>query len=153
VADRAGRAGEAAVRRPGAAGVTTALLVVAAVVAGCGGGHAKKAPPADPDRAAVARVLADLQAASRAGDGKRICNDIFTVKLANSITRSAASGSCAKEVRRNLFSPQTRISVQRVDVTAPSDATAIVTEENGNTSKVLLIKQAGQWRIRGVRPA
>jgi hypothetical protein len=123
------------------------------LLAGCGGGDAKKPPATDPERAAVTRVLADLQAASRAGDGKRICNDIFTVKLANSITRSAQSGSCAKEVRNKLFSPQTRITVKSVAVTPPSDATAVVTEQNGNTSKVFLIKQAGQWRIRGVQAA
>ena len=56
-------------------------------------------------------------------------------------------------MRSKLFSPETRISVKRIDVTGPSDATAIVTEHNGNTSKVFLVKQAGQWRIRGVQAA
>jgi hypothetical protein len=141
------------VTRRVALGLVMGVLSVAAG-GGCGGGDAKKPPAAtDPERAAVTRVLADLEAASRAGDGKRICNDIFTVKLADSITRSAASGSCAREVRSNLFSPETRIDVKRIDVTAPSDATAIVTEQNGNTSKVFLVKQAGQWRIRGVQAA
>jgi hypothetical protein len=137
------------------AALATAVAWLAAA-GGCGGGGAKKPPPAastDPAKAAVTRVLADLEAASRAGDGKRICNEIFTVKLADSITRSAASGSCAREVRGKLFSPETRITVKRVDVTEPSDATAIVTEQNGNTSKVFLVKQAGQWRIRGVQAA
>jgi hypothetical protein len=130
------------------------ILCLAAVQGGCGGDHAKKPPPAvDRQRAAVTQVLADLQAASRAGDGKRICNAIFTVKLANSITRASKSGSCEKEVGRNLFSPRTRLTIKRVDFTDEADATAIVTEQNGNTSKVFLIKQAGQWRIRGVQPA
>jgi hypothetical protein len=135
--------------------VRAALVVgVAAAGSGCGGGDDEKPPPpADTERAAVVRVLADLQAASRAGDGDKICNGIFTVRLANSITRSSKSGSCAKEVRRNLFSPRTRFSVKRVDFVDAGDATAVVTEQNGNTSKVFLIKQAGQWRIRGVRPA
>ena len=139
-----------------AAGIARAALVVGLATAGsgCGGGDDDKPPPpADTERAAVVRVLADLQAASRAGDGKRICNGIFTVKLANSITRSSKSGSCAKEVRRNLFSPQTRFTVERVDFADASDATATVTEQNGNTSKVFLVKQAGQWRIRGVQAA
>jgi hypothetical protein len=129
------------------------LACAVGVLGGCGGGHEKKTPPVDPERAAVKRVMADLQAASRAGAGKRICNQIFTVKLADSITRSAKSGSCAREVKRNLFSPQTSFTVKGIDVTDPSDATAIVTEQNGNTSKVFLVKQAGQWRIRGVQPA
>jgi hypothetical protein len=131
-----------------------AVACVAAGLPGCGGGEAKKPPPpGDTERAAVKRVLADLQAASRAGQGKRICNDIFTVKLANSVTRSSKSGSCAREVRNNLFSRQTQITVQRIDMGTASDATATVTEQNGNTSKVFLVKQAGQWRIRGVQPA
>jgi hypothetical protein len=141
-----------------ARGIARAAVVagLAAAAGGCGGGgddDAKPSPTPERERAAVVRVLADLQAASRAGDGKRICNGIFTVGLANSITRSSKSGSCAKEVRRNLFSPQTRFTVKRVEVTDAAAATAIVTEQNGNTSKVFLIRQAGQWRIRGVRPA
>jgi len=136
------------------AGPLVALACVAVLLGGCGGGdNTEKPPVGDAERKAVTRVLADLQAASRAGDGKRICNSIFTVKLANSITRSARSGSCAREVRNNLFSPRTRIAVDRVTVTDPADATAVVTEQNGNTSKVFLVKQAGQWRIRGVQPA
>jgi hypothetical protein len=140
------------VTRVAARGVVVAAICAAVALAGCGGGDDKKPQPSDPETAAVERVLADLQAASRRGDGKRICNTIFTVKLADSITRSAKSGSCAKEVRKKLFSPQTRITVKSVKVSEPADATAIVTEQNGNTSKVLLIKQSGQWRIRGVQP-
>jgi hypothetical protein len=140
------------VTRVAARGVVAAAISAAAALAGCGGGDDKKPQPPDPETAAVERVLADLQAASRRGDGKRICNTIFTVKLADSITRSAKSGSCAKEVRKKLFSPRTRITVRSVRVSEPADATAIVTEQNGNTSKVLLIKQSGQWRIRGVQP-
>jgi hypothetical protein len=132
---------------------STAALCLTAALSGCGGGEAKKAPAPEPEEAAVRRVLADLQAASKAGDGRRICAAIFTVKLADSITRSAKSGSCAKEVRRNLFSPRTRITVKSVALGDAADATAIVTEQNGNTSRVFLVKQAGRWRIRGVQPA
>jgi hypothetical protein len=136
------------------AALLTGVVCLAAGCSGCGDGEEPKPTSTpDPERAAVTRVLADLQAASRAGDGKRICSDIFTVKLANAITRSSDSGSCAKEVRSKLFSPHTRFTVKSVVVADPSDATAVVTEQNGNTSKVFLVKQAGQWRIRGVQPA
>ena len=150
--DRTGHPGEAPVKRT-AAGRLLAASICAAALTGCGGEDPAKVQRADPEKAAVERVLADLQAASRAGDGRRICNAIFTVKLADSITKSAESGSCAKEVRSKLFSPQTRMTVERVDVDPPADATAVVTEQNGNTSKVFLVKQRGQWRIRGVEPA
>ena len=138
--------------------VSTALGTVVAL-AGCGGGSSNSSSNSassaqqTQDKAAVTQTLAALQAASRAGDGKRICNQIFTPKLANSVTASATSGSCAKEVRSKLFSPNATIKVSNITVTEPSDAAAVITEENGNTSKVFLVKQSGQWRIRGVRPA
>jgi hypothetical protein len=97
--------------------------------------------------------VSDLQAASRDGDGARICNQIFTAKLADSVTSASKTGSCAKEVKQNLFSPKTRIVVQNVQVANPANATATVKEENGKVSKVFLVKQGGEWRIRSVRPA
>ena len=137
--------------------VLAAALVAAASCAGCGGGDSGGAAgkPADTkaERAAVRRVLADLQAASRAGDGKRICDKIFTPKLAQSVAKSAASGSCATEVKQNLFSPTTQITVNRVAVNAPADATATVAEANGNISTVSLVKEGGRWLIRGVQAA
>jgi hypothetical protein len=101
----------------------------------------------------VRQVLGQLQQASVAGDGEQICTQIFTPKLADSVTRSAKSGSCAKEVKAKLFSPRARLTVQNVTVTDPVNATATVTEANGNTSTVFFVRQSGRWRIRSVRPA
>jgi hypothetical protein len=98
-------------------------------------------------------VIADLQAASRDGDGDRICNQIFTPKLADSVTSAAKSGSCSKEVRENLYDPRVRLVVEDVALDNPTTATAIVKEVNGKTSKVSLVKQGGEWRIRSVAPA
>ena len=127
-------------------------LVVVTSCAGCGG-DAQQADQTQSDQAAVRRVLSDLQAASRAGDGKRICEEIFTPKLAKSVSTSSVSGSCATEVRQKLFSPSSRITVKDVTISEPSDATATVAEANGNVSTVSLVKQGGRWRIRGVRAA
>ena len=91
-------------------------------------------------------VVADLQAAGRDGDGDRICDQIFTPKLANSV-------SCAKEVKKNLFSPSTRFVVENVKIENPTTATAIVKESDAKTSKMSLVKQSGEWRIRSVGPA
>jgi hypothetical protein len=139
-----------------------ALAVVTAALAGCGSGSSdtgsKKTPAVDPankaaDNTAVKQVMADLQTASRAGDGKRICTQIFTPKLANSVTTSAKSGSCAKEVKKKLFSRKAQIAVQNVDVPNAANATAVIKEANGNTSNVFLVKQSGRWRIRSVQAA
>lgn len=130
----------------------TGLLVVAlaASLGGCGlGGD----DDGNSDRDAVERVMTDLETASREGDGDRICNQIFTPKLSNSVTKSAASGSCATEVKDKLFSAKTKIEVQNIDVPDESNASATVKEANGNTSTVFLVKQSGRWRIRSVTAA
>jgi hypothetical protein len=139
---------------------TVAGLAVAAAMAGCGGGASsdQKTTGADTatkaaDNTAVARVLADLESASRAGQGNRICTQIFTPKLADSVTVSAASGSCAKEVKKKLFSRKAQIVVQNVTVPNAANATATVKEANGNVSTVFLVKQSGRWRIRSIQAA
>jgi hypothetical protein len=143
---------------------TSGLLALAAMtalaaLAGCGGsssGEPKSSGEASSksvDDTAVKQVMSDLQAASRAGDGRRICTQIFTPKLANSVTQSAHSGSCAREVKKKLFSPRTQIAVQNVDVPNTANATATIKEANGNMSTVFLVKQSGRWRIRSVQAA
>ena len=124
------------------------LLVLAALgpLGGCGGGG-------DSDRDAVDNVLSNLESASRDGDGARICEEIFTPKLAASVSRSSESGNCAAEVKAKLFSPEAEIDVEDISVGEDSNATATVKEANGNVSKVFLVKQDGQWRIRSVTPA
>lgn len=129
------------------AGVLLALFAVAPLGGCFGGGNGNN------DRAAVDQVMSDLQTASQQGDGGRICNEIFTPKLAALVTKSSKSGSCATEVKAKLFSPKAKIDVQNVDLPAGSSATATVKEANGNVSKVFLVKQGGQWRIRSVTPA
>ena len=105
------------------------------------------------DRDAVEQVMSDLESASRDGDGSRICEEIFTPKLSSSVTRSSSSGSCASEVKANMFSPDTQIEVESISVPDGSSATAMVKESNGNVSRVFLVKQGDEWRIRGVTPA
>ena len=105
------------------------------------------------DRDAVDQVLSDLQSASQDGDGTRICNEIFTPKLAALVSASAKSGKCATEVKAKLFAPDAKLDVENIDLPDGSNATATVKEANGNVSKVHLVKQSGQWRIRSVTPA
>ena len=139
------------------AGVVLAVGALALGLAGCGGSKSdagtKQKDATAADQAAIKRVLGQLQQASVAGDGKRICTQIFTPKLADSVTNSAKSGSCAKEVKAKLFSPNTRLTVQDVTVTDPANGTATIKEANGNTSTVFFVRQSGRWRIRSVQPA
>ena len=136
--------------RIGLVGILVIAAAVAVVLVARGSGSDDNAAS---DQDAVRQVMTDLQTAARAGDGERICNQIFTPKLSNAITKSSASGSCAAEVKANLFSPQTTIDIENVDVPDESNATVTVKEANGNTSTVFLVKQSGRWRIRSVTPA
>jgi hypothetical protein len=139
--------------------VTKVLALSALIgVTGCGGGSGGGGTPeggGDQENEAneVRFVVADLQAASRDGDGGRICNQLFTPKLADSITQASKSGSCAKEVKKNVFDPRERFVVQDVKIVNPTTATAIVKESNAKTSKMSFVKQGGEWRIRSVGPA
>jgi hypothetical protein len=123
---------------------------LALLVAGCGGDSEDNGTS---DMKAVAKVMSDLNTASRAGDGERICSQLFTPKLANSVSTSSSSGECAREVKAKLFSPEAKISVENIAVPDEANASATVKEANGNTSTVFLVKQDGQWRIRSVAPA
>ena len=136
-----------------ARGSVVALLGVlgALAVGGCGGSDDDASARQAGDEASVRRVLSDLQAAAVAGDGKQICAEIFTPKLATSVTTSSTSGSCAKEVRRNLFTPTTKLTVQSVAVADEANATARVEEASGTVSTVYLVRQSGRWRIRSIQ--
>jgi hypothetical protein len=133
----------------GLVGILVVAVAVAVVLVTRGAGD----DAGSTDAIAVRQVLTDLESATREGDGERICNQIFTPMLANLVTSSSASGSCATEVKSKLFAPDAQIEVQSVNVTDESNATAIVKEANGNTSTVFLVRQSGVWRIRSVTPA
>jgi hypothetical protein len=126
------------------------LLLVAVVAVGV---IALRGGSSESSEDQVRQVLTDLQTASRDGDGDRICNELFTPKLAALVSASSDAGSCTAEVKNQLFSPDVQIEVQSVDVSDASNASATVEEANGNVSKVFLVKQDGQWRIRSVTPA
>jgi len=134
-----------------------AVVTASVALAGCGGASGDNksagATSRSDDSAAVKQVMTDLQTASRQGDGNRICTQIFTPKLADSVTKSATSGSCAKETKRNLFSSSAQIGVENIDVPDSVNATATIKEANGNVSNVFLVKQSRRWRIRSVQAA
>ena len=138
---------------------TSALAAFAAGIALMGCGGSEKRPPAPTkapaavagDERGVVGTVDALQTASRKGDGKSICADLFTVALVHSIEASA-NHSCAKEVEHTLVSPDAEISVSRDIRVTGSRATATIHERNGNLSKLFLLKQGGDWRIDRVVP-
>jgi len=133
--------------------IVVAVIAMGLALAGCGGSDKKDQPPTVPtDQRAVLGTIDALQAASRSGDAKKICREIFTPALAASI-RQASKRSCEKEVSATLVSPDAELSVARqIDIRGPR-ATATVREQNGNTSRVSLVKRGSRWQIDGITPA
>jgi hypothetical protein len=130
-----------------------AVVTAVAALAGCGGSD-KDSPPAQKPQSAtvsgsqrgILTTVDALQTASRKGDGRTICAELFTPQLVKSV-EAAAKRSCAKEVRQRLFTPDAEISVGR-DIKVSGDrGTAVVLEQNGNVSTLSMLKQSSQWRI------
>jgi hypothetical protein len=132
--------------------LTTALVAVVLLAVAVAGVLVVRGSGSSSDEDAVQQVMSDLESASREGDAARICEQIFTPKLAAAISRSS-DGSCAAEVEAQLFAPDAEITVDTVTVSDGSNAEATVTEANGNVSRVFLVKQNGEWRIRSVTAA
>ena len=137
--------------RKGGKWFLAAVAAVLVLVVGACGGDSNGDETADVK--AVAKIMASLDTSSREGDGEHICSQLFTPKLAESVSTASSSGNCAKEVKSKLFSPDAKISIENIAVPDEANATATVTESSGNTSTVFLVKQDGQWRIRSVAPA
>jgi hypothetical protein len=134
-----------------------AVVIAVAALAGCGGSGEpsptvqKPSHPVSADERGILATVDALQAASRKGDGRTVCGDLFTPQLVRSIEASAKR-SCAKEVGKRLFAPETTISVGK-DIKVTADrATAVIRESNGNVSTLFLVKRNARWRIDRVTP-
>jgi len=133
-------------------GPRLALVTTVGVLAGCGGSSDEPSSAPEPsaaihgDQRTILATVDALQAASRKGDGQSVCADLFTPALVKSV-EAAANRSCAKEVRQRMFSRDAAISVGRDIEVAGDRGTAVVREQNGNVSKLSMIKHNARWRI------
>ena len=130
-----------------------ALALAGVALAGCGGGKhespGKNAKRYFGDQRAVAQVVDDLGAASRSGDTKRICSEIFSAQLAKSVA-AQAGGSCEAEVKKQLVTQNEDITVQQLAISG-SRALATVKEQSGKTSRLVFTHQDGSWRIDSIQ--
>jgi hypothetical protein len=139
-----------------------AVLLLTFAAAGCGdsddGSDTAAKTTSTPSAAAVGgdqrqilETIDVLQQASREGNGARICQEVFTSRLARSVQR-ASKKSCASEVRSRLFKANVAISVARTIRVTGATATTVIRDQNGNASTLHLQKQNGRWRIARVTP-
>jgi hypothetical protein len=129
---------------------TVACLAAGAVlVAGCGGDDAptpgKNAKRYFGDQRDVAQVVDDLASASRAGDTKRICSELFSSRLEKTIG-AQAGGSCEAQVKKQLAMPDEDITVQQLAITG-TRALVTVKEQSGKTSRLIFARVGTDWRI------
>ena len=125
----------------------TALLMASALMGGCEGDDSEgpNAQRFEGQKKPVAAVVDALQEASRTGDAARICEEIFTERLAAEVARETG-GSCGKRAERQLLSSDATFGVRDLRVQT-AEATATVRERNNNLTRLLLVKQDGTWRI------
>ena len=120
--------------------------VVATVLAGCGDDDNGSG-----DQSSVEASIRELTDASKNGDGAKICDQLFTKPLRDTIERSAGK-PCKEEVTEKLFAQDARFDIGQVAISG-STATAKVTDQFKKVSLVSLVKQDGKWRIAGVTAA
>ncbi len=136
---------------------TLGLVTAVVAVAGCGDSSKAAPKPARPTPSVsggqreILSTVDALQTASRKGDGRTICEDIFSPKLVRSVEKSAKR-SCAKEVSKRLFTSNAEFTISREIKLAGARGTAFVREQNGNVSRLSLVKRDGDWRIDRVTP-
>ena len=114
-------------------------------LAGCGGGEeGRNAQRFDGDKAKIAQVVDELEAASRKEDAKEICDRIFAPQL-KALVQSQA-GTCEKRVREQQVNKDARIDVREI-VIQGDKANATVKERGREAVTLNFVKQGDDWRI------
>lgn len=128
-----------------------AAAVTCALVGGCGGETGENEGQFEGEQAKVAKVVDELQAAGRAGDGDRICDDLFTENLRISVSR-ASKRACAEEVVSNIGGKETAFEVSGIKIEG-GNATAELVDQEDRVSSVLFQREGDRWRIARIGAA
>lgn len=130
-----------------------AVLAACAAVAGCGSGDDAEdgatTGGGNAEQQQIQKLVTTLTEASRASDGGRICEEVFTEALRLSI-KTTSGRRCGEEVSANLASPEASFELEGLQVTG-TEATGTLVDQEGRRSPAVFVKQGGQWRISGIR--
>src|SRR5829696_1428395 len=110
-----------------------AVALCAGLLAGCGDDDS------DSPEGQITAVVMELQDASRAGDGARICDQLFTENLAISVKR-ASKQECADEVAENVASDDAEFKIESLEVNGNS-ASGELLDERGQRAAVLFQRE------------
>lgn len=122
---------------------TGCLLLIGACGGGDEGPNAKRFEDQQKD---VAAVIDDLQSAARAGDAKRICEDVFTKDLAKTI-KTETGVACTKRVEQQLVDEKAKYTAKGVRLDGKKKAVVNVTDAGGTQSVLYMTKAGDDWRI------
>lgn len=128
------------------------LVALSLLLGACGGSEeGANAKRYSGESKRVAAVVDDLQGASRSGDAKHICDDIFTDKLAGTISVRAGS-TCETRVKKQQVNKSAKLTVLSLSLARGTTAQVLVREQNGHRTRLTLVKQDGDWRIDSIFP-
>jgi hypothetical protein len=94
---------------------------------------------------AVAKVVSDLQQAGERKDASKICSQILSRKLVDTLGQTGTS--CGQEMKKAIDDADDfKLDVQRVSVNG-STATAVVRRgDDGPTSTFRFVREDGRWK-------
>ena len=126
-----------------------AIAAAAALAVGCGGDDdGRNAQRYDGEQREVARVVDELEQASREGDSTRICDELFTEELARLIAARNRRG-CEARVGEQQLDEQARIDVNEIKVEG-DQARVGVRERDGDRVILTLRRDGDSWRILSI---
>jgi hypothetical protein len=131
---------------------TLAVAALALGATGCRGGGDEGANEQrfDGEKQRIAAVIDDLQAASQKGDAARICEDLFSNKLADQVTEETGS-TCSARVDEQIVGDDVTFHVDAVELRGEKNAIARVTDQQERRS-VLYLARGGEagWEITDI---
>jgi copper chaperone CopZ len=138
---------------PGRAGALLCASLLAIGLSGCGNSVSSAFKGEEHE---IAQTISNLQSDATVGEEKKICTDDLASALVKQL--SSVGGGCEQAIKKQLTEVDSFVvNVASVHVNgAPHEDTAsaqVTSIRSGKTrpSTVLLVKEAGKWRISGVQ--
>lgn len=127
-------------------------LIGVSLAIGCGGGDDDESDAsANAERLGeVATVVDKFADAGRDENGERVCDELFTEALKRNIEREAEQ-SCATEVESEISEGEYELTVNSIELDDKA-ASVAVTDQNGNSSVLQMVKVDDDWRVGAVQP-
>ena len=128
---------------------TLALLLVAAGLAtGCGASTSNSASKFSGDKKDVATTVDDLASAAKKSDEAKICTDLLTPGLIDTLRLADGHASCNTAINDAIKDADTfDMTVKSVNVTG-NNATAVVDSKHKDANDTLSFeKVGGRWKI------